>query len=82
MQINRVATSRGVHSIREMVETFREDRLSCPALNMKRGDSYWTLDYRGLQEHVRSLGAALLARGIRAGDRVGQIGRASCRERV
>jgi long-chain acyl-CoA synthetase len=73
MQINSVTTSRGVHSIREMVETFREDRLSCPALNMKRGDSYWTLDYRGLQEHVHSLGAALLARGIRTGDRVGLI---------
>jgi long-chain acyl-CoA synthetase len=73
MQINRVAMSREVHSIREMVETFREDRAECPALNMKRGDSYWTLDYRGLQEHVRSLGTALLADGVRQGDRIGLI---------
>ena len=73
MQINRVAASRGVHSIREMVETFREDRLSCPALKMRKGDSYWTLDYRGLQEHVRSLGTAIVMNGIHAGDRVGLI---------
>ena len=66
MQINRVAASRGVHSIREMVETFREDRLSCPALKMRKGDSYWTLDYRGLQEHVRSLGTAIVMNGIHA----------------
>ena len=63
MQINRVAASSGVHSIREMVEKFRTDRLGCPALNMKRGDAYWTLDYRGLQEHVRSLGAATVTEG-------------------
>jgi long-chain acyl-CoA synthetase len=73
MQINRVAPSRGVHSVREMVETFREDRLHCPALNMKVGDAYWTLDYRGLQEHVRSLGTALLGSGIAAGDTVGLL---------
>ena len=73
MQVNRVTTSRQVHSVREMVDSFRPDRLDCPALNMKRGDSYWTLDYRGLQEHVRSLGTALLADGVRAGDRVGLI---------
>ncbi|HTO23835.1 MAG TPA: AMP-binding protein, partial [Spirochaetia bacterium] len=73
MQVNRVTTSRQVHSVREMVDSFRPDRLDCPALNMKRGNSYWTLDYRGLQEHVRSLGTALLADGVRAGDRVGLI---------
>jgi len=73
MQVNRVTTSRQVHSVREMVDSFRPDRLDCPALKMKRGDSYWTLDYRGLQEHVRSLGTALLADGVRAGDRVGLI---------
>src|SRR5271157_5130846 len=73
MQINRVAEPRGVHSIREMVESFREDRLSCPALKMKKGGSYWTLDYRGLQEHVRSLGSALLLAGVHAGDNVGLI---------
>jgi len=71
MQINSVTASRGVHSIREMVETFREDRLDCPALKMRKDESYWTLDYRGLQEHVRSLGSALLEQGIGAGDRIG-----------
>jgi len=30
MQVNRVSASRDVHSIREMVESFREDRLECP----------------------------------------------------
>lgn len=55
------------------MESFREDCLECPALKMRRGDSYWALDYRGLQEHVRSLGTALLAGGVRAGDRFGLI---------
>jgi long-chain acyl-CoA synthetase len=73
MQVNRVADPRGVHTIREMVESFRDDRLDCPALKMKRGDSYWTLDYRGLRDYVRNLGSALLSSGIRAGDRVGLI---------
>ena len=73
MQVNRVTTSREVHSVREMVESFRQDRLGCPALKMKRGDSYWTLDYGELREHVRSLGTALLADGVRPGDRVGLI---------
>lgn len=46
MQINRVAEFRNVHSI-------REDRLSLPALNMKKGDGYWTLSYGELRERVR-----------------------------
>jgi long-chain acyl-CoA synthetase len=73
MQVNRIKEPRGVHAIREMVETFREDMLGEPALTMKRGDGYETLDYRGLRESVRSLGAALRGRGMAAGDRVGLI---------
>ncbi|MGA2480618.1 MAG: AMP-binding protein [Spirochaetia bacterium] len=73
MKVNVVSQSRNQHSIREMVDGFRADRLSNPALNMKRPDGYWTLSYGELQEHVRSLGAALLARGMRKGDRVGLI---------
>ena len=73
MQVNRVTESRNVHSVREMVESFREDRLSVPALNMKTGDGYWTLSYGELRECVRRLGAALLQRGVRKGDRVGLI---------
>ena len=73
MDINRVSESRNVHSIREMVEGFRTDRLAIPALNMKRAGGYWTLSYGELQEHVRILGAALLRRGMRKGDRVGLI---------
>ncbi len=73
MQINRVTESRNIHSIREMVDKFRPDHLHFPALNMKRAEGYWTLSYGELQEHVRSLGAALLAKGFRKGDRVGLI---------
>jgi long-chain acyl-CoA synthetase len=73
MPVNRLTTSCNLHSIREMVEGFRDDSLRHPALTMKRGDGYWTLDYGELREHVRSLGSALLGRGIRAGDRIGLI---------
>jgi long-chain acyl-CoA synthetase len=73
MQINRVTESRNVHSIRELVESFRRDMMHLPALKMKRGDEYWTLSYGELQEHVRGLGAALVARGLRKGERVGLI---------
>jgi long-chain acyl-CoA synthetase len=73
MKVNVVSQSRNQHSIREMVEGFRPDRLSDPALNMKRADGYWTLSYGQLKEHVHALGAALLARGMRKGDRVGVI---------
>jgi long-chain acyl-CoA synthetase len=71
MQINRVQDSRNVHSIREMVEGFSADRLSLPALTMKKGSGYETLSYGEMREQVRSLGEALLARGISRGDRVG-----------
>jgi long-chain acyl-CoA synthetase len=73
MQVNRVSASRNVHSIREMVESFAMHGLEHPALNMKRADGYWTLSYGELQEHIHSLGAALLKRGMRKGDRVGLI---------
>jgi long-chain acyl-CoA synthetase len=73
MQINKVADSRNVHSVREMVETFAADKLALPALVMKKGDRYETVSYGGLRERVRSLGAALRARGVAKGDRVGLI---------
>jgi len=73
MRINRLTQSCNVHSIREMVEGFRDDSLSYPALTMKRGEGYWTLNYGETREYVRSLGAALRERGIQAGDRVGLI---------
>jgi len=73
MQINKVADSRNVHSVREMVETFAADKLALPALVMKKGAGYQTISYGGLREQVRSLGAALRARGVAKGDRVGLI---------
>ncbi len=73
MQINKVAESRGVHSIREMVESFSDEMLGAAALTMKRDAGYWTISYGELREHVRALATALLAGGIRKGDRVGLI---------
>jgi long-chain acyl-CoA synthetase len=73
MQTNRVAPSRDVHSVREMIESFAEDKLLLPALVMKRADGYWTLGYGELREHVRSLSAGLAALGVHKGDRVGLI---------
>jgi len=73
MQVNRIKESRNVHSIREMVEGFRDDMLSQPALTMKGSDGYRTQTYGELREIVRDLGAAMLERGVRPGDRVGLI---------
>ncbi len=73
MQINKVADSRNVHSVREMVESFAADRLALPALVMKKGAAYETVSYGGLRDRVRSLGAALRARGVAKGDKVGLI---------
>jgi long-chain acyl-CoA synthetase len=73
MQINKVADSRNVHSVREMVESFAADKLSLPALVMKKGAGYETVSYGELREQVRSLGAALRSRGVARGDRVGLI---------
>ena len=73
MRSNRLTESCNVHSIREMVEGFRDDCRAYPALTMKRGDGYWTLSYGETQDTVRSFGNALMGRGIRAGDRVGLI---------
>jgi long-chain acyl-CoA synthetase len=73
MQINRVADSVHPVSLRAVVEGFREDRLSGVALRMKRGEGYWELTYGETREWVRNLGAELLSRGVRAGDRVGVI---------
>ena len=56
-----------------MVESFHPDRLTEPALTMKRPGGYWTLCYGELREEVRALGTALLSLGVGAGDRIGLI---------
>ncbi len=73
MQVNKVAESRNVHSIREMVERFAPEMLGLPALTMKKEGGYWTVSYGELQEHIRSLATALLAAGVSKGDKVGLI---------
>jgi len=73
MQINKVAESRGVHSVREMIEGFAEQMLGLPALTMKRERGYWTISYGELRQRIRALSTALLTRGIRKGDRIGLI---------
>jgi long-chain acyl-CoA synthetase len=73
MQVNKVAESRDRHSIRQMVDGFSPSMSGVPALVMKRGDGYWTLSYGELQEHIRALSTALLAAGVRKGDKVGLI---------
>jgi len=73
MQVNKVAESRNLHSVRDMVNGFEPGMSGVPALVMKREDGYWTLSYGQLQEHVRALSTALLAAGVRKGDKVGLI---------
>lgn len=73
MQINKVAESRGVHSVREMIDGFSSGMLGAPALSMKKESGYWTISYGELREHVLALATALLDQGISKGDRVGLI---------
>jgi long-chain acyl-CoA synthetase len=73
MLVNRVMPARHLLTIREMVESFAPDRLSGLALQSRRPDGWWRLSYGELRDWVRSLGTALLAAGVRPGDRVGVI---------
>ncbi len=73
MLVNRVRPARHLLTIREMVESFAPDLLSVTAVQSRRPDGWWKLSYGELRDWVRSLGAALLAAGVRQGDRVGVI---------
>jgi long-chain acyl-CoA synthetase len=73
MLVNRVMPARHLLTVREMVEGFAPDRLSGIALQSRRPDGWWKLSYGELRDWVRSLGTALLAAGVRPGDRVGVI---------
>jgi long-chain acyl-CoA synthetase len=73
MLVNRVMPARHLLTVREMVESFAPDRLSVIALQSRRPDGWWKLSYGELRDWVRSLGAALLAAGVRPGERVGVI---------
>ncbi len=73
MLTNRVTAARNLSSIRQMVDGFPPAWRDNPALKMKRGDSYWTVTYGGLQEHVAALGTALLGMGVGPGTRVGLV---------
>ena len=73
MLVNRVSPPRNLSSIRQMVDGFPAAWKDLPALKMKRGESYWTVTYGELREHVASLGTALLAAGAGPGTRIGVI---------
>jgi long-chain acyl-CoA synthetase len=73
MLVNRVMPARHLLTVREMVESFAPDRLSVTAVQSRRPDGWWRLSYGELRDWVRSLGTALLAAGVRPGDRVGVI---------
>ena len=73
MLVNRVMPARHLLTVREMVESFAPDLLSVTAVQSRRPDGWWRLSYGELRDWVRSLGTALLAAGVRPGDRVGVI---------
>ena len=73
MLVNRVMPARHLLTVREMVESFAPDLLSVTAVQSRRPDGWWRLGYGELRDWVRSLGTALLAAGVRPGDRVGVI---------
>jgi long-chain acyl-CoA synthetase len=73
MLVNRVMPARHLLSVREMVESFAPDLLSVTAVQSRRPDGWWKLSYGELRDWVRGLGTALLAAGVRPGDRVGVI---------
>lgn len=69
----RVCPSVRKSSIREVIDTFRKDRLDLVAMQMKKGDGYFRVTYRDLQNTIRYIGNALLKMGIKKGDRIGVI---------
>lgn len=69
----RVSPSIRKSSIREVVDTFRKDRLDLVALQMKKGEGYFRITYRELQDMIRGIGNALLKMGIKKGDHIGVI---------
>lgn len=73
MLVNRVMPARHLLTVRELLESFAPDLLSAVALQSRRPEGWWRLSYGELRDWVRSLGAALLAAGVRPGDRVGVI---------
>jgi long-chain acyl-CoA synthetase len=71
---NIVAPSRGLSTLRGMVDGFDGASGGCLALTMRKSPGrYWELTYRELKEHIRRGAAALAAMGIGKGDRVGVI---------
>lgn len=73
MLVNRVMPARHLLTVRELVESFAPDKLSVVALQSRRSDGWSRLSYGELRDWVRGLGTALLAAGVRPGDRVGLI---------
>jgi len=73
MLVNRVMPARHLLTVRELVENFAPDKLPLVALQSRRADGWSRLSYGELRDWVRGLGTALLAAGVRPGDRVGLI---------
>jgi len=73
MLVNRVMPARHLLTVRELVESFAPDKLSVVALQSRRADGWSRLSHGELRDWVRGLGTALLAAGVRPGDRVGLI---------
>lgn len=71
---NFVVPSRGLSTVRELVDGFDGPNGGCVALSMRKAPGrYWDLTYGELREHVRRGAAALAAMGVGKGDRVGVL---------
>ncbi len=71
--INRVCPPKNLHTIRELVENFKNAPANCIALNMKTEQDYWKITYQKLYEYTYALGNGLLNLGYKKGDRIGLI---------
>jgi len=71
---NFIVPSRGLSTVRELVDSFDGPNGGCIALSMRKAPKqYWDLTYRELREHVRRGAAALAAMGVGKGERIGVI---------
>ncbi len=70
---NKVVPAKNLSTIREMIDELEDSKLNYPALSMQKGDDYWTLSYKEMQEMIRHFGDSLLKIGVKKGDHIGLV---------
>lgn len=71
MKTETVLSPTSIMTIKEFIDSFDETKFHLPAVSMKVNNIYKTITYGELQKSIQSLGNALIARGVKKGDRIG-----------